>query len=1289
MLHGLLACLVVLALLLSFLRYWLLPRAENYRAVLETRIGEQVGNPVRIGTLAASLHGLQPELALHDVRVLGQDGRTVLRFDELHVGLDSWRSLASGEPVFARMEIRGVHLSLRRREDGSFGLLGLDSGGGMPTWLLADGRFELLDCGLDFQDLQTGAPLLALGKADIRLDNRGGRHRLGLELKDMGKLGAALRLSLEAEGDVLRADGWQGRAYLEGRELDLARFAAALPASAHGLRQGQADTRVWLQWGRGLERVAGDLNLAAPRFFHRKPDGSEATHGLRMLAGRFDWHRLDDGWRLDLAGLRHAAGATPWPETRIALAVRNGADGRLADAAGFASYLDLADLRGFLPLLDEPQAASLQTAAPRGTLHDLRLFVAPEAPLGERLALCGWFQGIGVEAWNALPAFSGLGGKICGNDRAGHAEFFVRAGQMQPAVLGLKRPIPISEAGAELDWTQGETDWDIEVSSFSLHNRELNARGRFRLALDKTRAHSPFLDLQARLEGLDVGAARHYLPYGVIPFTSAWLEKSLIKGRARESALLFHGFTGDFPFIANQGVFQVRVEAEGVELRFHPDWLPLAQADARLWFDGPGLVIDAKKGRIGAGEIVEAHAGIPDLGHEPWLHLQGKVRSGVADSLDYLAHSPIRDIPKRLGKFVHTAGQAEIDLHLEVPLDSKLGETAVQGSAKFQDATLELRDLGLAVGKINGPLHFTRTGLQADAIRARLLGEPIDVDVEQDRDDIRIAVRGRAELPILRKQFPSPWWERAQGGADYRLSVSLPKSLDARSAPVRLELQSDLRGLAVDLPEPFGKTAAESHPLALGTSLREGGEIPLEIAYGPDVRARLRFGQGKAGLPPVGGEFAVGMDLPPAGGAGFAVCVKQAELDADRWRQWLGQDAAAGDGAGAIPPVRQWVLDVGKLLWNGKNFGAVSLNLEQAGAAWNGSIGGDLAQGKLALAPERIRLDLDTLALPDFVAAQAAPTSQVSAQVPSAFDPASLPDLEVKARRITWKKVDLGSLRLQSERHAQGAVLKTLSLEGAGHALALEGSWSRAAGQDGSSTRVQGKIHLDDLGKFLGNFGQPGQIRDTRADVDVKLSWPGAPHEFARATVAGEVGMKLGKGAILEIEPGLGRVLGMLSLDTIWRRLSFDFSDLFSKGLAYDGVAGTFQLGGGQARTKGFLIDAVSAKILITGRAGLVARDLDQMVVVIPHTSVALPVAGALAGGPAVGAAVLLAQQLVGDKVDSITATQYSVRGPWDHPVIVKVNNNLPLDMLDRAWSGVKDLSGFSNQEKEQGKQHE
>ena len=103
-------------------------------------------------------------------------------------------------------------------------------------------------------------------------------------------------------------------------------------------------------------------------------------------------------------------------------------------------------------------------------------------------------------------------------------------------------------------------------------------------------------------------------------------------------------------------------------------------------------------------------------------------------------------------------------------------------------------------------------------------------------------------------------------------------------------------------------------------------------------------------------------------------------------------------------------------------------------------------------------------------------------------------------------------------------------------------------------------------------------------------------------------------------------------------------------------MQGDFELRDGNAFTSNLLLRGPAAEIGIAGRTGLATRDYDQTAVVTGNLGASLPVAGALAGGPAVGAALLLFSQVFKEPLKGITRGYYRITGPWDNPTVERVD---------------------------------
>jgi uncharacterized protein YhdP len=153
----------------------------------------------------------------------------------------------------------------------------------------------------------------------------------------------------------------------------------------------------------------------------------------------------------------------------------------------------------------------------------------------------------------------------------------------------------------------------------------------------------------------------------------------------------------------------------------------------------------------------------------------------------------------------------------------------------------------------------------------------------------------------------------------------------------------------------------------------------------------------------------------------------------------------------------------------------------------------------------------------------------------------------------------------------------------------------------------------------------------------------------------GKLSINITDGRMPEIGPGVARLFGLVSVLELPRRLTFDFGDVFGKGLAFDAISGDFKLTDGNAITDNLQIRSPAAEISIRGRTGLRAKDYDLQVLAVPHAGNSLPVVGAVVGGPIGIAAGFVAQGLLGKGINHAASERYKITGSWDKPVIALI----------------------------------
>jgi uncharacterized protein YhdP len=281
-------------------------------------------------------------------------------------------------------------------------------------------------------------------------------------------------------------------------------------------------------------------------------------------------------------------------------------------------------------------------------------------------------------------------------------------------------------------------------------------------------------------------------------------------------------------------------------------------------------------------------------------------------------------------------------------------------------------------------------------------------------------------------------------------------------------------------------------------------------------------------------------------------------------------------------------------------------------------------------------------------AAAASPASTAS--------PGQLPHLNIEIDDLVWGKRDFGRIGLVSRAVDDGVHFETLKLDS--DAIAFEGSGDWTQHNNVQTSRFDVTVTGGELEKLGAWLGSPGAVRGGRLSGTIKCGWSGSPAAFSLSGLEGEIDLEAKDGRLEDVKEGAGKLLSLISLNSLQRRLTLDFRDVVKEGFSFDVMKGKFVIEDGNAYTDDFTIKGTSVNIEVSGRTGLLAHDYDQLVTVTPQVSSTLPIAGAIAGGPAVGAAVFLADKLVGDRVNRLTRVRYHVTGSWDNPVYSKLKKD-------------------------------
>jgi len=819
---------------------------------------------------------------------------------------------------------------------------------------------------------------------------------------------------------------------------------------------------------------------------------------------------------------------------------------------------------------------------------------------------------------------------------------------------------------------------------------------------------SVWLDLGVDASG-QVLAANAFWPRNKIARTADWLERALAGGRLVAGRAWLRGPAGPFPFPNHRGHFEAVADIEEAGLDFHPDWPGLRDLQAELLFENGSLHIASDQARIGGLAVAGAQARIENL-KQPILHVGGGGQDSAEQLLAFVAQTPIQAIIGAHLEGRSILGRPRVAVDLRLPLKRELGQAAVDGRIIFAGERYHDAAYNLVLDELHGELAFDRHGLSTEDLDLRLAGEPAQLDLriaQATRDpDMALEARldGRLSSAALLAGFDwaQPLAQASPGRADWQVELVVPERRDDRSdgrdragagapsngtdAAGRLTVTSDLAGIALQLPAPLRKPAGTMLPFTLvvgtgggpvpadggaaGSSAAGTAQRPVQLTLGNLVAMDLRLPAGSASnqIQPdvpadalatpassqVRGSVALGAakaGVLPA--SGLVVSGQSAALDIGGW---LGLGASLGLGQGQGASAGNWprvALNTGELIVLGRHLRDVELRLDPgAGQAAIELAGPDVAGEAVWIpasvsAPASLQARLSKLHVPE--ADTDGDTASASASgVDTGFNPARLPALDIAIDSLVLGSIPFGQVQMLARPQGRGLQVSRFDTRSELFALQAEGEWWRSRGEERSQFVVE--LQTEDLGAMLTSFGFQGAVDGGRTQARIDGGWIGPPAAFALAGIDGTLTVNVGDGRIREVDPGVGRLFGLLNLREIPRRLMLDFRDFYGQGLRFSSIQGSFRLNIGNAFTDGIQIKSPSADILLSGRTGLAARDYDQTIQVRPRVGGTLPVVGAIAGGPAGAAAGLVVQGLL--RIDDASRIVYRVTGPWEEPVI-------------------------------------
>ncbi len=770
---------------------------------------------------------------------------------------------------------------------------------------------------------------------------------------------------------------------------------------------------------------------------------------------------------------------------------------------------------------------------------------------------------------------------------------------------------------------------------------------------------------------------------------------------------------GEFRISANVKNATYAFVPRSIAPRAAAPWPVLSQVSGELVFERSGMQVNGVTGRlVGAGsaagglQVTRAEARIPDLAHTT-VGVSADLRGPLAESLAIVNGSPIGALMGHALDKATATGNADVRLALSLPV-ATIDRSRVQGSVTLAGNDVQITPDSPLLARARGVVQFSETGFSLANAQARLLGgdarlEGASRPVAASATEPAVWFRAQGTLTAegLRQARELGFFSRL--GQSMQGSTAYSATLAFRRGQPELSISSNLQGLALSLPPPLNKAADAALPLRYenallreshGANTRLMDQISLDIGrvatvnYVRDLStAQPRVLRGAIGVGLAPGESA------PQPEQGVMANINLGTVDIDAWERALSgasgsslatasSQPAPGTGtstAGTALNYLPTILAVRarELQVEGRTLHNVVVGGSREGLVWRANVDADELGGYVeyrqpsGAGSGRVFARLARL---NIAAGAASDVENLLNE-----QPASIPALDVVVDDLVLKGRKLGRVEIDAVNRGGGAVareggvrewrLNKLNLTMPEASFTATGNWAALGAQPAAAggprplrnaaevrrTVMNFRLDIADSGQLLARFGTKDVIRRGRGRMEGQVAWIGSPLSLDYPSMNGAFNVNIESGQFLKADPGLAKLLGVLSLQALPRRLTLDFRDVFSEGFAFDFVRGDVTIVQGIASTNNLQMKGVNAAVLMEGKADLARETQDLKVVVVPEINAGTASLVATVINPVVGIGTFLAQMVLRNPLIRAATQEFHIDGTWADPRVTRV----------------------------------
>ncbi|MBT4885040.1 MAG: hypothetical protein HON55_02690 [Legionellales bacterium] len=835
----------------------------------------------------------------------------------------------------------------------------------------------------------------------------------------------------------------------------------------------------------------------------------------------------------------------------------------------------------------------------------------------------------GVDSYSLIPGVEGVNANVAFTDNKGEIKFFAGdANSNKQVIFHDKRisdkKIIFKAIPMQVEFYRVNDDWLFNAEKIRLTFDGADIKGSAKLKLQPQQY--PKLDVALQVEPVNLTSLKKVFPVKILPkglnkylgqsLESGWLKHNTIKVKSKENTAKF------------ELKYSYSSELSDAKIKYATSWPELSNIYGKLLLDNNSLNLKINKAytlgqKVDFGEVIIKNF------NNPVVESHVRTKFDLAAGLGFIDKSPLKH---SIGKYFSNAvlsGLADLDVGFQLNLNkSEVDLNSLYGKVGLHEDKITFNNYSVDLAHTNGSLQFDAKKMWGEKLTAIQNSSNLDISLSSDANELAVNLKGDMPLgQILPKYIPSSLAKMVHGTPYVNCKVRI--NTKGEQVVTSIDAESNAGGIAVDMPPPLALSLTDKSPVLFKANILDDKIIDFSVGYAKDVNLIWQAGATQH------------TEL---------LTLRSPAIKYSDWEDFL--DGAYADFK--LPPMQ---LNLAELNIYGFKIASPSLLIKKDGDVAEINIDSNDASGIIKFKPSNfLSMDLDKLRI-----------NSINTDY-KAVDKLEGMDYKIKAKQLYYLDRVYDNVNVELKEKYSGYDINDLSLSWEKNKVSLKGYWQHGAKP---KTYLEGYIDSDNLGDVLAGLPDFDSIKGGTGEAKFKLSWPEGLENIAVKDMRGIVSFNLANGKIYNLGEtaetgiGFGMLFNLLSLNSIFNKVSLDFSDLDHESYPFDELIGDFTLGQGAIKTDKIMIKGGLGTVYSRGSIDIENNNYDLYLTIMPIVTSSIPTIAALAGGPVAGIIAWAASQIIEEPVSEMALQAYRITGALTEPVISQLDkNNLPPEIV-------------------------